>query len=71
MVDDLSAEGLHRLASIQHIITFEQPLDACLPKAQRSQDQRPMRDRFIPRHIRLAPQRARFMRCHWKCCTMA
>ena len=42
MVDDLRAEGLHSFAGIQHIITFEQPLDACLPKAQRTQDQRPM-----------------------------
>jgi hypothetical protein len=42
VVDDLSAEGLHGLAGVQHVITFKQPLDACLPKAQRPQDQRPM-----------------------------
>ena len=42
VVDDLSAKGLHGLAGVEHIITFEQPLDASLPKAQRPQDQRPM-----------------------------
>ena len=71
MIDDLSTEGLHRLAGVQHIIAFKQPLDAGLAKAERPEDQRTMRDRFIPRHICLAPQRPRFMRCHWKCCTMA
>ena len=39
VVDDLSAEGLHRLASIQHIVAFQQPLDAGLPEAKRPQDQ--------------------------------
>ena len=52
------AERAHGLGGVQHVLAFQQAGDRAFADRQRPENQRPVRDRFVPRHPDTALQGA-------------
>ena len=54
---DRRAEGPHRPAGVDHVLALEQAGDPGLADRQRAEDQRPVRDRLVARHLGASAER--------------
>ncbi len=51
MFDHIRAKGAHRPRRVQHIVALQQSGDLGLAHRQRTQNQRPVRNRLVARHL--------------------
>ena len=62
---DLGAERADRPRGAHHVVAFEEPGDLGFADRERAEHQRPVRDRLVAGHARLAAKRTGGVRCQF------